>query len=86
MRKANSFLLGMKQTQKNPWDEVLERYPEGQDVVGKVRNLTNYGAFIELEEGIDGCFTLATCLGLAKLAIQVNCLKRSGAEMSRTKC
>lgn len=46
--------LGMKQTQKNPWDEVLDRYPEGQDVVGKVRNLTNYGAFIELEEGIDG--------------------------------
>ncbi len=44
----------MKQTQKNPWDEVIERYPEGQDVVGKVRNLTNYGAFIELEEGIDG--------------------------------
>ncbi|GAA4458439.1 30S ribosomal protein S1 [Novipirellula rosea] len=46
--------LGMKQTQKNPWDEVLERYPEGTDVTGKVRNLTNYGAFIELEEGIDG--------------------------------
>ncbi len=44
----------MKQTQKNPWDEVIERYPEGSDVTGKVRNLTNYGAFIELEEGIDG--------------------------------
>ena len=46
--------LGMKQTQKNPWDEVISRYPEGSDVTGKVRNLTNYGAFIELEEGIDG--------------------------------
>lgn len=46
--------LGMKQTQKNPWDEVVERYPEGSDVKGRVRNLTNYGAFIELEEGIDG--------------------------------
>lgn len=46
--------LGMKQTQANPWDDVLARYPEGTDVVGKVRNLTNYGAFIELEEGIDG--------------------------------
>ncbi len=46
--------LGMKQTQQNPWDDVLARYPEGSDVVGKVRNLTNYGAFIELEEGIDG--------------------------------
>ncbi len=52
--EGQQLSLGMKQTQKNPWDEVIERYPEGQDVNGKVRNLTNYGAFIELEEGIDG--------------------------------
>tara|TARA_R110002049_G_scaffold2750_2_gene21650 strand:+ start:505726 stop:507513 length:1788 start_codon:yes stop_codon:yes gene_type:complete len=52
--EGQQLSLGMKQTQKNPWDEVLERYPEGSDVNGKVRNLTNYGAFIELEEGIDG--------------------------------
>ena len=52
--EGQQLSLGMKQTQKNPWDEVLERYPEGSDVKGKVRNLTNYGAFIELEEGIDG--------------------------------
>ncbi|QDT03383.1 30S ribosomal protein S1 [Rubripirellula lacrimiformis] len=52
--EGQQLSLGMKQTQKNPWDEVISRYPEGQDVVGKVRNLTNYGAFIELEEGIDG--------------------------------
>ncbi len=52
--EGQQLSLGMKQTQKNPWDEVIERYPEGADVVGKVRNLTNYGAFIELEEGIDG--------------------------------
>ncbi|TWU64840.1 MULTISPECIES: 30S ribosomal protein S1 [Crateriforma] len=52
--EGQQLSLGMKQTQKNPWDDVLERYPEGTDVNGKVRNLTNYGAFIELEEGIDG--------------------------------
>ena len=52
--EGQQLSLGMKQTQKNPWDEVIDRYPEGQDVTGKVRNLTNYGAFIELEEGIDG--------------------------------
>ncbi len=46
--------LGMKQTQANPWDNVTERYPIDKVVKGKVRNLTNYGAFIELEEGIDG--------------------------------
>ncbi len=52
--EGQQLSLGMKQTQQNPWDEVLQRYPEGSTVVGKVRNLTNYGAFIELEEGIDG--------------------------------
>jgi small subunit ribosomal protein S1 len=46
--------LGMKQTQRNPWDDVTERYAVGSLVKGRVRNLTNYGAFIELEEGIDG--------------------------------
>ena len=46
--------LGMKQTQDNPWDHVAERYPPGTTVQGTVRNLTNYGAFIEIEEGIDG--------------------------------
>ena len=46
--------LGMKQTQANPWDDILKKYPEGAKVSGTVRNLTNYGAFVELEEGIDG--------------------------------
>ncbi|MEX2169850.1 MAG: 30S ribosomal protein S1 [Pirellulales bacterium] len=46
--------LGMKQTQSNPWDKVSDKYPIGSMVKGKVRNLTNYGAFIEIEEGIDG--------------------------------
>ncbi len=46
--------LGMKQTQDNPWEKVADRYPVDSLVNGKVRNLTNYGAFIEIEEGIDG--------------------------------
>ncbi|WP_337177735.1 30S ribosomal protein S1 [Paludisphaera sp.] len=46
--------LGMKQTQVNPWDQVAGKYPPGTMVDGTVRNLTNYGAFIEIEEGIDG--------------------------------
>jgi small subunit ribosomal protein S1 len=52
--EGQQLSLGMKQTMSNPWDEVLEKYPEGSAVKGKVRNLTNYGAFIELEQGIDG--------------------------------
>ncbi len=46
--------LGMKQIHENPWEKVAEKYPPGAPVTGTVRNLTNYGAFIELEEGVDG--------------------------------
>jgi small subunit ribosomal protein S1 len=46
--------LGMKQTEVNPWELVGEKYPPGTIIEGKVRNLANYGAFIEIEPGIDG--------------------------------
>ena len=53
-RDKQEISLGMKQVQANPWDKVAERYPPETVVTGTVRNLTNYGAFIEIEEGIDG--------------------------------
>ncbi len=53
-KSGEQMSLGMKQTQDNPWDKVVANYPVDKLVKGKVRNLTNYGAFIELEEGIDG--------------------------------
>ncbi|MDO5462644.1 MAG: 30S ribosomal protein S1 [bacterium] len=46
--------LGIRQTEANPWDTVQDRYPVGSRISGKVRNFTTYGAFIEMEEGIDG--------------------------------
>lgn len=46
--------LGIRQTTENPWDTVRDRYPVGMRVKGVVRNFTSYGAFVELEEGIDG--------------------------------
>jgi small subunit ribosomal protein S1 len=46
--------LGMKQIDENPWTTVEEKYPVGTMISGRVRNMTGYGAFIELEEGIDG--------------------------------
>ena len=52
--QGQQLSLGIKQTQANPWDDIMQRYPENAEVSGTVRNLTNYGAFIELEEGIDG--------------------------------
>jgi len=53
-KEKQEISLGMKQTQENPWDRVAEKYPPESVVEGTVRNLTNYGAFIEIEEGIDG--------------------------------
>lgn len=53
-QKNEKISLGVKQLETPPWDNVDERYPVGKRVQGKVRNLTNYGLFVELEEGIDG--------------------------------
>ena len=52
--EKHEISLGMKQTEVNPWELVAERYPPGTIIEGQVRNLTNYGAFIEIEPGIDG--------------------------------
>jgi small subunit ribosomal protein S1 len=52
--KARRISLGMKQVQENPWKTLAERYQVGSRVHGRVRNLTDFGAFIEIEEGIDG--------------------------------
>ena len=53
--KANEKIsLGLKQVEPDPWLTLDEKYPAGMRVRGKVRNLTNFGAFVELEEGIDG--------------------------------
>lgn len=53
-REEQKISLGIRQLEANPWDEALEKYPPGTTVKGKIRNLTSYGAFIELEEGLDG--------------------------------
>lgn len=60
--------LGMKQVMPNPWDKVAERYPPGKVVTGVVRNLTNYGAFIEIEEGIDGLLHVSDMSWVRKVA------------------
>ena len=53
-RDEQKISLGIRQTESNPWDRVQEKYPIGTRISGKVRNFTNYGAFVEIEEGIDG--------------------------------
>ncbi|MDI6773974.1 MAG: 30S ribosomal protein S1 [Verrucomicrobiota bacterium] len=53
-KQEQKIALGIRQTEENPWDTVHGRYPVGSRVTGKVRNFTSYGAFVEMEEGIDG--------------------------------
>ena len=52
--KARRISLGMKQVQDNPWQTLNERYQVGSRIQGRVRNLTDFGAFIEVEDGVDG--------------------------------
>src|SRR5690349_9550984 len=53
-REEQKISLGLRQLETNPLDKALDKYPPGTRVKGKIRNLTSYGAFIELEEGLDG--------------------------------
>jgi small subunit ribosomal protein S1 len=53
-REEQKISLGIRQLESNPWDNAEQKYKAGSQVKGNVRNLTSYGAFVELEEGIDG--------------------------------
>ena len=66
----------MKQLQANPWDTVEERYPVGTKIHGKVRNLTDFGAFVELEEGIDGLVHVSDITWAKKLKHPKELLKK----------
>ncbi len=52
--EARRISLGLKQTEPNPWDLIEARYAPGTVITGRVRNITDFGAFVEVEEGIDG--------------------------------
>jgi small subunit ribosomal protein S1 len=68
--------LGIKQTETNPWTKVAEKYPPNTVVTGKVRNLTNYGAFIEIEEGIDGLLHVSDMSWTKKVSHPSEMLKK----------
>ena len=68
--------LGIRQTQANPWDTVQDRFPVGSKVKGKVRNFTTYGAFVELEEGIDGMIHVSDMSWTRKINHPSECLQK----------
>ena len=51
---ARRISLGMKQVAPNPWDEISDKYPVGTIIEGKIKNITEFGLFIGIDEGIDG--------------------------------
>ena len=53
-KENEKFSLGIKQLEKNPWDEILKKYPVGSQVTAEVSSVADFGAFVRLEEGIDG--------------------------------
>ncbi|MBN2448377.1 MAG: 30S ribosomal protein S1 [Phycisphaerae bacterium] len=71
--------LGIKQTEVNPWTTVAQKYPPGTVVEGTVRNLTNYGAFVEIEEGIDGLLHISDMSWTKKVSHPSELLKKGDA-------
>lgn len=68
--------LGMKQLLDNPWDTVAARYPVGSKIRGKVRNITDFGAFVEIEDGIDGLVHVSDITWAKKLKHPKELLKK----------
>ena len=68
--------LGVRQLDTNPWDEMEHKYPIGKTVKGTVRNMTAYGAFVELEEGVDGMVHVSDMSWTRKINHPSECLKK----------
>lgn len=68
--------LGIKQTERNPWDEVEEKYPVDKNVQVEVKSLTNYGAFVELEPGVEGLIHISDLSWIKKVSHPSEILKK----------
>jgi small subunit ribosomal protein S1 len=76
-KNRQEISLGIKQTQENPWEHVAEKYPPNTRIKGRVRNLTNYGAFVEVEEGIDGLLHVSDMSWTKKVSHPSEMLKKN---------
>ena len=75
-QEARRISLGLKQIETNPWHDLAERYPIGARISGKVRNLTEFGAFVEVEDGIDGLIHVSDMSWSKRLAHPSDVLKK----------
>ncbi len=78
-REEQKISLGIRQLETNPWDSAVAKYPVGTKVSGQVRNLTSYGAFVELEEGIDGMIHVSDISWTRKINHPSEVLKKGDA-------
>ncbi|MFQ5965286.1 MAG: 30S ribosomal protein S1 [Candidatus Scalinduaceae bacterium] len=76
-KEKEEISLSIKQIEKNPWTFIEEKYPSGTKIKGRVRNLTNYGAFIEIEDGIDGLLHISDMSWSKKIAHPSEIVKKS---------
>jgi len=76
-KSKQEISLGMKQAELNPWTVVKEKYPPGTVITGIVRNMTNFGAFVEIEEGIDGLLHVSDLSWTRKIGHPSEVLKKS---------
>ena len=82
-KEERKISLGVRQLDSNPWDDIDARFPIGTRIKGKVRNLTAYGAFVELEEGIDGMVHVSDLSWTRKINHPSEMLKK-GQEVEAT--
>ncbi len=75
-KNKQEISLGMKQAETNPWTVVKEKYPPGTVITGLVRNMTNFGAFVEIEEGIDGLLHVSDLSWTRKIGHPSEVLKK----------
>jgi small subunit ribosomal protein S1 len=75
-KQKQEISLGMKQAEVNPWTVVKEKYPPGTVIMGLVRNMTNFGAFVEIEEGIDGLLHVSDLSWTRKIGHPSEVLKK----------
>jgi len=75
-KEEGKISLGIKQTERNPWEDVERKYPVDSSVVAEIRNLTNYGAFVELEPGVDGLIHISDLSWIKKVSHPSEVLKK----------
>lgn len=75
-RDEGKISLGMKQLEANPWDDVIAKYPVGANVKAEITNLTNFGAFVELEPGVEGLIRISDLSWIKKVSHPSEILKK----------